>query len=175
MSKKMEISDQVFERLQHLAVPLVDTPETIVQRLLDHYESQASGGSRFDISGVVDHTGGQKSIKRPLPREPRQRGVEIKMGDTLISASSVSELYVKVLENLYQSGHLDKLKPYLPLATSKRRYLIARSPVHPSGKGFVVPVEYNGYYMEAHKDYKNGICHLRKMLSRCGVTLTYLG
>lgn len=36
----IEISDALFRRLQKLAVPLVDTPLTVLERLLSHYEAQ---------------------------------------------------------------------------------------------------------------------------------------
>ena len=115
------------------------------------------------------------SLKIHWSGSPRQRGVVVKLGEVTIRAISVSDLYTETLKYLHQKGFLDKVKQHIPLATSKQRYLIAESPVHPNGKEFVVPVEYKGYYMEAHKDYKNGIRHLCKMLDFCGVTLTYLG
>lgn len=36
----IRISDSIFERLQALATPLVDTPATVIERLLDSFESQ---------------------------------------------------------------------------------------------------------------------------------------
>jgi predicted transcriptional regulator len=36
----IEISDSLFARLQKLAVPLVDTPVTVIERLLSSYEAQ---------------------------------------------------------------------------------------------------------------------------------------
>lgn len=35
------ISKRAFERLQSLAAPLVDTPSTVVERLLDHWEAHS--------------------------------------------------------------------------------------------------------------------------------------
>ena len=61
------------------------------------------------------------------------------------------------------------------MRTSGERFLIALKPVHPSGKPFVVQVEYRGFYMEAHKDYKNAIAHLRILCNRLGLSLNYLG
>ena len=174
MTKEIKISDSIFERLQGLAVPLIDTPESVIQRLLDHYESNC-----FQVGSPspspVDSTEAHSFVEDPLRRESRQRGVVVKLGEETIRASSVSELYTETLKHLYQKGLLDKVKDHLPLATSKHRYLIAGTPIHPNGKEFVVPVEYRGYYMEAHKDYKNGIRHLCKILDMCGVKLTYLG
>lgn len=36
----IEIPDSLFTRLQKLAVPLVDTPVTVIERLLSSYEAQ---------------------------------------------------------------------------------------------------------------------------------------
>lgn len=174
MTKEIEISDSIFERLQRLAAPLIDTPESVIQRLLDHYESNHSQAFSPPLSSA-DHTEAHRFVEDPLQRESRQRGVVVKLGEETIRASSVSELYTETLKYLHSKGLLDKAKSFLPLATSRHRYLIAGSPIHPNGKEFVVPVEYKGYFMEAHKDYKNGIRHLCKMLDLCGVKLTYLG
>lgn len=38
MNHSINISDALFKRLQNLAVPLVDTPSDVVERLLDFYE-----------------------------------------------------------------------------------------------------------------------------------------
>jgi len=67
---------------------------------------------------------------------------------------------------------LDRL---LPFATSRERYLAATKPIHPTGNPFVVPVKYHGYYMEAHKDYKNAISHLGSLVAKLGLELKYLG
>lgn len=39
MMPVVRISDPVYERLQQLAAPFVDTPDTVIQRLLDSYEA----------------------------------------------------------------------------------------------------------------------------------------
>ncbi len=52
MSPTVELSSPTFKRLQSHAVPLVDTIETVIARLLDNYESKASGTSDEAIGGV---------------------------------------------------------------------------------------------------------------------------
>lgn len=84
---------------------------------------------------------------------------------------SVPELYAQVLKYLCDRGHIKRLEMLLPFATSSKRYLLARQPVHPRGNRFVVPIEYNGYYFEAHKSYQTAIKHLRDMLSEIGLVL----
>lgn len=173
MAREITISDSIFERLQRLATPLIDTPDSVIQRLLDRCESNSLPASPLPSS--LGHAEAHRFVEDPLQRKSRQRGVVVKLGEETIRANSISELYTETLKYLHQKGFLDNVKGYLPLATSKHRYLMAKSPIHPNGKEFVVPVEYGGYYMEAHKDYKNGIRHLCKLLDLCGVKLTYLG
>jgi hypothetical protein len=171
MDKEIKISDSIFERLQKLAVPLVDTTQSVIGKLLDFYESYQEKTTLPMDSGSPPNPQEHKS---PLRRKSRQRGVIVNIGEETIRAISVRELYDKALQSLYQKGYIEKLGPYLPLATSRQRYLIAQTPIHPNGNKFVVPVEYRGYYMEASKDYKNGLSHLRKMLGYCGLKLTDL-
>jgi len=40
MSKVIRIDDDTFARLQNLAEPFIDTPSTVVERLLNYYESR---------------------------------------------------------------------------------------------------------------------------------------
>lgn len=171
------LSDTVFERLQKIAVPLVDTPETIIVRLLSFYESKPG----TEMNTVIAESPASHSLTQSrivldgtLQREPRQRGTVVRLDDKMIKAESVSDLYYKALCYLGQKGVLARLDGKLPIATSRKRYLMAKTPTHPGGAEFVVPVEYKGYFMEAHKDYKNGVSHLRKILKLCGVTLTYV-
>ena len=182
MYKGIRISQSIFERLQKLAVPLEDTPADVIERLLDFYDAnQKQETSTWEKAGnqvepsSVDYVKTRKAVKGPSDRAPRQRGVTIKINGQKFRADTLAELYYEVLRFVCDIGHIEKLKPHLPLPTSRKRYLIATEPVHPNGREFVAPVEYNGYYMESHKDYKNGINHLRKMLNVCELSLIYIG
>ena len=42
MSPVIRISDEIFKRLQKLATPLVDTPASVIGKLLDRYENSPS-------------------------------------------------------------------------------------------------------------------------------------
>ena len=182
MSKVIRIPESVFQRLQQLAVPLVDTPASVIARLLDFHDSQQNGevsvieGSGGPVQAKsVDSVREPESVNDPSTRASRQRGVVVKVEEQTFKAISVPDLYSQVLRFVCDNGHIEKLKPHLPVQTSSKRYVIAATPVHPGGKDFVIPVEYKGYYMEAGKDYKNGVNHLRKVLELCGLDLKYLG
>ncbi|HME33530.1 MAG TPA: hypothetical protein VKG65_12305 [Terriglobales bacterium] len=51
----------------------------------------------------------------------------------------------------------------------------ANKPTHPSGKPFVISVEHQGYYMEAHEGYKNAIAHLGRLAKELRLPFKYLG
>jgi hypothetical protein len=106
-----------------------------------------------------------------ITRLPRQKGIKVQIGKDNFDAESVTDLYTQVLEFLVESGFIEKLRPYLPYATSKKRFLISTEPRHPQGNSFVVPVEYEGYFMEAHKDYRNAVSSLQKLLPLCGLSV----
>ena len=108
-----------------------------------------------------------------MNRTPRQRGAIVEIGEKRFNVGSLADLYSQVLSFLDENGQLDRLKPYLPIATSTKRYLIANKPLHPNGKGFIRPVEYRGYFMESHKDYKNGITSPQDIRSLWLVSLIY--
>jgi hypothetical protein len=175
VSKQITISDSVFERLQRLAVPLVDTPESVVIRLLNFYEPNPVEEDLRIGPSAEEQTKTQSTIDGVLERLPRQKGIIVRLDETTVEADKLSDLYIEALKYLDKRGLLNKVNDAIPIATSSKRYLIAKSPVHPQGNDFRIPVEYKGYYMEAHKDYKEGIRHLCKMLNLCGVTLTYVG
>jgi hypothetical protein len=42
----IRISDEVFRRLQRLSEPLVDTPSSVIERVIEHYEKSPPGGPR---------------------------------------------------------------------------------------------------------------------------------
>lgn len=54
MAPSIELSPMTFTRLQQLAVPFVDTPETVIIRLLDQHESakETQTASAQDDSGI---------------------------------------------------------------------------------------------------------------------------
>lgn len=44
----IEIDQQLFERLQNLAEPLVDSPSSVIQKLLDHWEQNPPSATQGD-------------------------------------------------------------------------------------------------------------------------------
>ena len=172
--QKLELSDDLFHRLKELTVPLVPTPADVIGRLLDHYEK-----TRPQVPAKV--TTANKSISS-VPREasvsgraPRERGATVELDGHEMRVVSVRDMYEQVLKFIVDNGHSNRLRLLIPFNTSRERYLIADHPIHPNGNNFVITVKYGGYFMEAHKDYKNAVEHLRRLTDKLGLKLKYVG
>ena len=172
MSKQIQLTDELFERLQGHAEPLVDTTASVIERLTDFYElHNGEEETTAQNQAQTNHVFLEDVEDRPA----RKRGAVIELDGYKIEAASVGDMYSKVLERLDKAGHLEQLREHLPISTSRVRHLLAREPFHPRGNEFQSPVEYDDLYMESGKDYKNALNHLCQMLNRCGVKLTYHG
>jgi hypothetical protein len=101
----------------------------------------------------------------------KQSGITVQVGTKRIKAFSVPEFYLQIMEFLDESGYLPKIQTNIPYETSQKRYLISRSPVHPHGNRFRAPVEYKGFYLEAHKDYKNAFAAMENFLRIFGIEM----
>jgi hypothetical protein len=128
------------------------------------------------ITGEVSHRAPSAS---PGPRPGaatqvasgfKQQGTRVRIGDQTFVAGSVPDLYLQILKWLVDSGSISALQQHLPYATSGKRYLLATTPVHPQRNPFRVPVEYRGYYLEAHKSYATAVAAMDSMLRQIGLT-----
>lgn len=167
MQHQIRVSDDTMNRLKACAEPFVDKdPEDVVRRLLDEHDS-------FSRKRAPSSHPLLQSARTPISRVPRERGTAVQIEGHQIQAVSVRDLYEQALKLLVGSHRAD-LDRILPFKTSHERYLLADKPIHPSGNPFVVPVEYHGYHMEAHKDYKNAVAHLGSLVEKLGMKLKYL-
>lgn len=175
MSHTITISDDTFARLQNCAIPFVDTePQDVIRRLLDLH-----GGTLESRQPPAPPTGASEEaqhslVSRSAARLPRQRGTTVVVDGVTISAVSVRDLYEQALKVLVDA-HEQELAAVLPVRTSSQRYLVAQQDTHPNGRPFVIRVDYRGYYMEAHKDYKNAVSHLKHLVTRLGLSFEDLG
>jgi hypothetical protein len=72
----IEISESLFAKLQKLAVPLVDTPVTVLERLLSHYEAQTAQVSAIgEQSRANENRGPQREFKATAPPSLRHTRV----------------------------------------------------------------------------------------------------
>lgn len=163
MCPTIELSAAVLRRLETLGGPLF-TPSEVIERLLDQVAESATASS----AAVPVQT-----AESSRSRAPRSRGVDLLIDGHRMSAVSVPDMYLQVLRWLVDGKRLEKVQASIPFRTSKQRYLIAKSPKHPSGNDFVSEVKYKGYYMEAHKNYENALSGLKQFLEPHGYSVRY--
>jgi hypothetical protein len=74
----------------------------------------------------------------------------IKIDGQILFSETVRLLFEDVLKFVVKQKHILKLP--LPWGTSKQRYIVTneKPPVHPNGRTFFYPVEFDGYVMESH-------------------------
>jgi len=189
MHKSSEKSRLITQTIPKAWAELVEEPDELLLELLsEKVESMCGHQPELQIlSDFIQATSNNKgkystpktsnrvpTIHSPSKSSPnlnqatqpstRKRGIVVKISDKTFSARSVSDLYSQVIKFLHNSGHLTNLRPYIPYATSRQRFLISIEPIHPRGNKFLSPVEFNGYFMEAHKSYNNAIKSLNKLL-----------
>lgn len=56
MSPVIRLPEDVFRRLQGVASPLVDTPASVIERLLDHYETSRAAAPTPSSRSAADET-----------------------------------------------------------------------------------------------------------------------
>jgi len=168
MFHNVRVSDETMQRLRSCAEPFADKePEDVIRRLLKFYEGSMQRNRKETIKMRTN-----KDLTRS--RVPRERGVTVQIEGNQIRAITVRDLYEQALKVLVDKNRAG-LNGIIPFRTSRQRYLLAEKPHHPSGNAFVIPAEYHGYYMEAHKDYKNAIAHLRSLVEQLGLRFEHLG
>lgn len=125
------------------------------------------------IRSIVN--GERKPVRKPRSRHhesQKQQSATVLVGaHAIIHAESVRELYERLLEYLLNNGYAPLMKSHMPYRTSSQRYLVSSTPVHPSGRPFWNQVERDGFFLEAHKDYKNAISHMQGFAARLGLPL----
>lgn len=165
MVHTITLSDEVFTRLQALARPFEDRePEDVILRLLD-------GDSK---KSVATPNSRNATAEPRIVRFPRERGAVVELNGERISATTVPDLCTKVMEFIYSKGLWSQFESLAPYKTSARRYLFSKTPKHPHGNDFFVPLKYRNIYLEAHKNYETTIKQLGRLLSQLGVTFEYV-
>lgn len=165
MPKTISLSDEVFARLQALAKPFEDRePEDVIRRLLDNGATKS----------VAIPSNRNVTTQPKVVRYPRERGAVVELNGERISATTVPDLCIKVMEFIFLKGLWSQFESLAPYKTSAKRYLFSKTPTHPQGNDFFVPLKYRNMYMEAHKNYETTIKQLGNLLSQLGVTFKYV-
>ena len=165
MVHTITLSNEVFSRLQALARPFEDRePEDVIRRLLD-------GDSTKSVA-IPNNRNARSEPK--VVRFPRERGAVVELNGERISAATVPDLCTKVMEFIYSKGLWSQFESLAPYKTSAKRYLFSKTPKHPQGNDFFVPLKYRNMYLEAHKNYETTIRQLGRLLSQLGITFEYI-
>lgn len=112
----------------------------------------------------------QTNISSP---STRQKGASVSIENKSIVAGTVGDLYSQALKYLYDNNYISKIEDQIPFATSSKRFLIAKEPIHHRGNPFRCPIEYNGYFMETHKNYEQALKQLEVLVNECGLSMKY--
>jgi hypothetical protein len=73
--RTLQIPDSIFERLQKIAIPLVDNDATLIERLLDNYESKRNGSHGPSTARKHEPTSGVRELDPDAPGELRHTRV----------------------------------------------------------------------------------------------------
>jgi hypothetical protein len=177
--QKIGISAKTWELLRRSAEPYVDkTPDETLRRVLQSYLAvKEEKTMEHTVSTKEPHTDATKQPNTPNDagkRAPRERGARVMLDGEVIVAGTVPDLFEQALKILVKK-HRAKLEKLVPIKTSSARFLLAKAPKHPSGRSFVVPVEYDGFFMESHKSYEGAVASLQKLANQIGIPFKYLG
>ena len=71
----LQIPDSLFERLQKLAIPLVDNDATVIERLVESYESEGKAGHRPSPARKSEPNAGVRELDPEAPGELRHTRV----------------------------------------------------------------------------------------------------
>lgn len=106
-----------------------------------------------------------------IPRRGKKVGkIAVKIDNKIFEGKSITDLFQIILKYLVDNNKLKSIE--MPWGTGNERYVISneKEPVHPSGRKFFVPVNYNEYAMEAHVDRKRGMKILDDLCNKLEIT-----
>ncbi len=154
----IEIPDSLFARLQKLAVPLVDTPVTVIERLLSGYESQAA---QAGASGVKPE---QQEGRRPQPGSEFEPGTVPGLRHTRIIAAEFAGrkadgwnnlVHVVYIEAVRRLGSVEAVRR---ISTAKMMLGRASSERAKAGYGYVAEISACIQNVDAVHAWSNAFC-----------------
>jgi hypothetical protein len=102
------------------------------------------------------------------PGIPAEASVAFRIGSDLVWGASAAQFYIAVWRWLFEHGRVQPGD--LPIQGGKKRYVVAASPVHPSGKDFTSAGEpVPGVFVEANLSRGDIIRRAKKYLGQFGV------
>jgi hypothetical protein len=125
MKMHIEISERTFKRLQERSEPLVDTPESVIIRLLDNYETKTTHSSEYISSRKQEYD---------------LRGLQRELWDLVISqmpleSFTLQDIYAREEPLVKRRPNVKDLRASIREALQKLR-----------NKGYIEFVNNNGKY-----------------------------
>ena len=151
MVPTIRVDDDVFAVLQERAQPFVDTPNSVLRRLLG-LGPRAQRAST-DLQSQAGQDAGDfqpvEKLRVKLGQLP-PRGLRLPNGE-IKGLTHWNSLLLEVARYIVKVGKLDPAMCPVQLPRARKRYLIHSQPRHPSGERFFHPIEISdGLWLEAH-------------------------
>jgi NAD-dependent SIR2 family protein deacetylase/tetratricopeptide (TPR) repeat protein/protein-tyrosine phosphatase len=154
-------------KLREMDALLADRLQFFVDRFEEHPLHETRNDEDENVTAVAPD---EKAATKTSVRQKR-KSIEFYINDKSFEAKNIPEMYKMALEYLVDNRLLEQVT--LPVATGEKRYILAREPIHPTGKPFLAPVEYRGYFMEAHNNRTAAIAQLKRLLDSVQVDFEF--
>jgi len=135
--------------------------EAIAQRLEELEESvkgaaKVPGRARHRPKKMKDETVVSKSSiaqtnATAVAEIPEDARIAVRLADEIIHGVTVRRFLASLVERTVQRGWLTE--EHLPMRIGKKRYFVARDPLHPSGKSFYSPEAVGDLYVETNEGF----------------------
>lgn len=106
MTEVIRISESIFQRLQVLATPLVDTPASVVEKLLDFYDAHNSSSTAQGINTAISGppqpgpNGRSDAHRNRLSWENKSDAASLAVVDKIVSFFRMDNMEPRVTYNL---------------------------------------------------------------------------
>ena len=171
----IRIDDDVYQALQKLARPFVDTPNSVLRRLLGlngtawaTAPGRAAQGVKGPLSGAS--SGGLVGMDSltPSPHDAAPGQLRLPDGQQL-AVHDWKSLFAEVVRHLIRAGKLGPSACPVHLPRYTKRYVVHTEPQHPSGRGFFQPVDVGGgLWLETHNGASDILDRIRFILTVLG-------
>ncbi|MHB8607577.1 MAG: T4SS efffector SepA family protein [Candidatus Acidiferrales bacterium] len=137
----IQIPDSLFVRLQKLAVPLVDTPVTVLERLLSSYETQSGQ------AGAIEGPAELREGRRPQPQREFEPNTAPSLRHTRIITADFAGRKADGWNSLAHLAHIEAVRRLGSVEVVHRmttsRMMLGRASSEQEKRGFRYVAEIN--------------------------------
>ncbi|MGB2591045.1 MAG: hypothetical protein WBG02_06410 [Candidatus Acidiferrum sp.] len=106
----IEIPESLFARLQELAVPLVDTPVTVIERLLSSYAGQKTRQTSATVEPVQAGASDQKAARMGQPQREFESNAAPSLRHTRVISAEFAGNRANGWNDLVRVAHIEALR-----------------------------------------------------------------